>query len=250
MEAVKLDIYDFQDDPVSNDELAEMMQPKWDKLLEGIEPAKENKQLSLPVATKSGTDSKSKKATGKSQASVSGKTRLASKGGELSANEESYLRIVKKFPWRLVTEIYRTLGDAAIMGAEETISQATAVKARKKLLAKGYLESFIVLGTGKSGRAMCDAVTGKGGFTKAKKPRGDYLHAWWCYRLAVFFRKKGADVKIADTLSGNECDLSILLDGKRIGGEVVISGLVVDNLTKFLSTGYFDEMLVVLPVQK
>ena len=62
--------------------------------------------------------------------------------------------------------------------------------------------------------------------------------------MSEFFRKKGADVKIGDTLSGNECDLSILLDGKKIGGEVVISGLVVDNLTKYLSTGYFDEMLV------
>jgi hypothetical protein len=91
---------------------------------------------------------------------------------------------------------------------------------------------------------MCEVVTGKGGFGKLKKPRGDYLHAWWCSRVSEFFRKKGAKVKIADTLSGNECDIAILHSDKRIGIEVVISGLVVDNLTKYLSSGYFDEMLV------
>ena len=85
---------------------------------------------------------------------------MSTSGGELSANEQSYLRIVKSFPWRLVTEIYRILGDAAILGTE-AFSQATAVKARKTLLRKGYLESFIVLGTGRSGRPQCDVVTEK-----------------------------------------------------------------------------------------
>ncbi len=240
---VRLDVFNFQDQKMSDNELVDMMKPKWDELLEGIEPAiQEDKQLFLPAVRRSRTDSKPEKSTGESLASVPGKT-VSTSSGELSANEGSYLRIVFSHIYLLVTEIYRILGDKAVMGTE-TISQATAVKARKKLLAKGYLESFTVVGTGKSGKSLCDVTTGKGGFSKVKKPRGDHLHGWWCYRLAAFFRKKGAEVKIGDTLSGNECDLSILLDGKKIGGEVVISGLVVDNLTKYLSTGYFDEMLV------
>ena len=115
---------------------------------------------------------------------------------------------------------------------------------RKKLGDLGYLSGFRVLGTGKQGRAQCDMVTEKANMRKAPHPRGGLLHSWWCYRVGEFYEKKGADVKVGDTISGNECDLGVKLNGRRIGVEVVVSGLVVDNLEKFIAGDYYDEMLV------
>lgn len=232
MEPVKLDIYDFHDDPVSNDELTDLMKPHWDELLKNIEPAKDE-QLQLPA--KSGSDRKPEKDSGRKHAGVSGKTRLDSKGGELSGNEESYLRIVSSHPWRTPTEVYKLLNDDVVMG-NETMSQATAVKTRKGLIRKGYLESFDVLGTGKSGKSQCDIVTEKVG--KVYKPRGGNLHGFWCYRLGEYYKRQGEKVILGDTLDGAEIDLS----AGKLGIEVVVNTLVIENLERHLRL--FEEILI------
>lgn len=129
------------------------------------------------------------------------------------------------------------------MGTER-IGQTKAVNIRKKLLARGFLEGFSVTGTGKSGKHQSDVVTEKAGMGKIQKPRGGYLHAWWCYRIAEFFRKEGTTVKVGDTISGNELDVGVSMDGKRIGVEIVVSGLVIENLVRYISKGYYGEVLV------
>ena len=234
-EPVRLNVFNFQDQYVSDLELNSMMKSKWEALLEGIEPAKADKQLQLPVKA---ADSKSEKDSGKSQASVSGKTRLAS---GLSGNEEIYLRTVRTRPYYLVSEIYRIVGDEKIMGSEK-MSQATAVKFRKALLKKGYLESFNVTNTGRSGRAQCDVVTDKAGVGKVKHPRGNHLHSFWITRVSEGYLRKGAKAEIGQTVSGHEVDCGVEIEDKKLGIEVVITGLVVENLPKNLE--YYDKMLI------
>ena len=230
MEPVKLEIYDFQDEPMSNDELAEIMKPKWDELLEGIEPAKQ-----LQLSGKSTSNRKSEKHSGRSHAGVSGKTRLDSKVGELSVNEGAYLRMVSRHPWRTPMEVYARLNDEKIMG-NETMSQATSVKTRKGLIRKGYLESFDVLGTGKSGKSQCDIVTEK--VRKVYKPRGGNLHGFWCYRVGEYFERQGEKVILGDTLTGAEIDLS----AGKLGIEIVVNTLVIENLERHLKL--FEEILI------
>ena len=185
------------------------MKSKWDKLLEGIEPAiQEDKQLT--AARKTRTDHKSEKNSDRKQKSVSSKTWLDS-DAELSANEESYLRIVSSHPWRTPMEIYARLNDEKVMG-NGTMSQATSVKTRKELIRKEYLLSFDVLGTGRSGKMQCDVVTEKTGMGNVKHPRGDLLHSFWIYRVAENFRRQGAKVKIAETISGHEVDIGVEID--------------------------------------
>lgn len=256
-EPIRLDLYNFQDEPVSDDELAKLMKPHWDSLLEGIEPARPGAKLAptgVHAPAKAGADAGSGKvmavrkrteASGSySEVSEPGDKPSSKKTADLSSDEQAYLRVAASHPWRLVTEIYSLLNDEKVMGTE-CIGQSKAVRLRKKLTEKRYLESFAVSGTGKPGRYQCDVVTEKAELGKVPKPRGGYSHGFWCYRIAESFRKQGAEVKIGDTFSGNECDIGVNLDGKRIGVEVVISGLVVDNLGKYISTGYFDEMVIV-----
>jgi hypothetical protein len=162
----------------------------------------------------------------------------------LTTDEHAYLRIGSTHPWRLIGEIHSILNNPDIMGAEHTIGQNKAVNIRKKLIKMGYLETFDVLGTGKSGKAMCDLPTEKAQLGKVYKPRGDLLHSFWCHRVSFLFQEKGAKTKIGDTDSGNEVDIDVTIDSKRIGVEIVVSGLVVENITKFILMGYFDEMLI------
>ena len=250
-EPIRLDVYDFQDESVSDDELAELMKPQWDRLLEGIEPARpdEATQGQLELNRKKLKSAEEEPKTGKKD-SKSGTSsvmhagfRGTPAGADLSPDEKAYLRVVSTHPWRLIKENYRLLNDENVMGTER-IGQSKAVNMRKKLLARGFLEGFSVSGTGKSGKHQCDLVTEKAGLGKVKKLRGGYLHAWWCYRLAEFFKKEGAAVKVGDTISGNECDIGVSMDGKRIGVEIVVSGLVIDNLARYISKGYYGEVLV------
>ena len=239
-EPVHLEIHNFQDQPVSNDELAEMMKPKWDELLEGIEPARpEPKQL---IETGGGVVPRPKAAQ---RSKVSGKAAVPP--GSLTPDEQNYLRTHKTHPWRLTTERYAIVDDDRIMGTG-TISQSRAVKIRKKLQKLGYLNSFTVPGTGRSGRPQCDVVTEKANMGMVKKPRGDNEHACWCYRTGEFFRKKGGKIKIGDTVSGHEVDVSVEIGSKFIGLEIVISTLVVDNLRVNLSC--YDEMLILCVDEK
>jgi len=252
-EPVHLEIYNFQDQPVSNDELSSMMKPAWDRLLDGIEPArlepKPQEFIEAPkrieqTGTRSETDVKVSQTSPDSESSadsVAGERLRTSPDSELTSDEQAYLRIVKSHPWRLISEGYALLNNEDVMGTER-ISQSRAVKTRKKLLNKRFLEVFTVLGTGKSGRSLCDIVAEKANMGKVPKPRGGLLHAWWSYRIGAWYKIKGAEVKIGDTLGGNECDVGLMLDGKSIGFEVVVSGLVVGNLEKHLS--YYDEMIV------
>ena len=248
-EPVRLELYDSDDQPVSDDQLAELMRPQWDRLLANIEPAKPDQetqpQLHLKRNAKSSkTDAEVRGTDGKSEETgIPDQASRAMAGAELSRAEQAYLRIAASHPWRLLTELYRLLGDENVMGTEQ-MSQSQAVRTRQKLLKKGYLENFRIAGIGRSGKHQCDIVKETAGLGKVAKPRGGYLHAWWCHRVSIFFRNKGAEVKIGDTSSGNECDLGIVLDGKRLGAEIVISGLVVDNLTRYISSGHYDEVLV------
>ncbi|MFC1718154.1 ATP-binding protein, partial [Candidatus Poribacteria bacterium] len=250
-EPIRLDLYNFQDKPVSDDELIELMKPKWDALLASIKPAwpeeitQDQLELNRKKRTAAAEKPKASKKGSKSETSsdVHAGVLRTPAGPALSQDEQAYLRVVSTHPWLLIKETYRLLNDEKVMGTER-IGQTKAVSIRKKLLAREFLEGFPVSGTGKSGKHQCDVVTEKAGLGKVQKPRGGYLHAWWCYRICEFFRHKSAEVKVGDTISGNECDIGISMDGKRIGVEVVVSGLVVDNLTRYISKGYYHEVLV------
>lgn len=248
-EPIRLKLYDSNDQPVSDEQLTELMESQWDRLLVGIEPAKPDQATygQLQLAMKSGASRKRTK--GSEMHSNSGDTGRSTDAGkkpvaiELSLPEQTYLRIAASHPWRLLTELYRLLGNEDAMGTEQ-MSKSQASRTRKKLLEKGYLKNFKIEGIGRQGNYQCDIVTEKANLGKVAKPRGGYLHAWWCYRASAFFKSKGADVKIGDTSSGNECDLGIALDNRRIGAEVVISGLVVDNLARYISSGHYGEVVI------
>ena len=79
-------------------------------------------------------------------------------------------------------------------------------------------------------------------FQVVYKPRGGNLHAFWCFRVAAFFLQKGAKVTIADTLSGNELDVTAKIDGKLFGLEIVLSSFAVDNVSNHLK--YVDELRI------
>jgi hypothetical protein len=226
-EPVRLEVFDFQDEAVSDDELNEIMKPHYDKLLEGIEPAKSQ------LSGKSTSNRTSEKHSGRKQSSVSGKIQLDS---GLSGNEESYLRIVSSHPMHTPMEIYARLNDEKVMG-NGTMSQATSVKTRKGLIRKGYLESFDVLGTGRSGKMQCDVVTEKAGIS-VSNPRGGNLHSFWCHRVGEYFKGQGEKVILGDTVSGNEIDLS----AGKLGIEIVVNTLVIENLERHLRI--FDEILI------
>ena len=229
-EPIRLDLYNFQDEPVSDAELEELMRPKYDALLEGIEPATRDRGI----------------------AERPGRKQVAAKPAALltpkpSSDEELYLRVVHSRPWRLITEIYDTISDEKIMGTE-AIGKTRAGRARKSLAKTGYLESFAVTETGKSGRPQCDILTEKAGMGSVEHPRGGNLHSWWCYRVGCFFRDKGDEVKLGSSESGNEIDIGILMDGQNLGIEIVITGLVADNLPKHLS--HFDRVLILCAKEK
>jgi hypothetical protein len=233
-EAVKLNVRYFPNQNISNEELERLMRPQWDELLEGIQPARP-KQLQLPVSKAVPKPEKSKAQTSKSSNS------------DLSPEEISYLRIVSSHPWHLLSEIYAIVGDSRVMGTG-TIGQSTAVKIRKGLINKGYLMTYNVISTGKSGRSYSDLVTEKAGMGKVEKPRGGNLHSWWCYRVAEFLKKEGADVTIGDTTSGNELDVTAKIDGKRFGLEIVLSSFAVDNVTTHMK--YVDELRILCTDKK
>lgn len=258
-EPMRLDIHNFQDETVRDDELIQLMKPQWDSLLKGIEPAIQEKtgllKPDVPAPAKAGaearpndseTDKKKEavKPSSKAPEPVKKSVQPSKTTTDLLPEEEAYLRVAASHPWRLVTEIYSLLNDERVMG-NSIINQSKSVRIRKKLIARKYLESFKVSGTGRSGRTQCDVVREAAQMGKVSKPRGGNLHSFWCYRAGEFYREKGAEVNIGDTLSGNECDIGVTIDGKRIGVEVVIWSLVVDNLVKYISTGYFDEMIIV-----
>lgn len=119
-----------------------------------------------------------------------------------------------------------------------SISQSRCVKIRRNLQKKGYLESLVVTGMGKSGRSQFDIVTAKGQMGKVYKPRGGHLHAFWCYRVGEYFKRKGEKIRFGDTSSGNEIDLS----AGKLGVEVVLNTFVADNLKQHLS--YYEEVLI------
>jgi hypothetical protein len=105
----------------------------------------------------------------------------------LSADEIAYLRILASHPWRLITEVYSILNDEKIMG-NSTISQAKAVKIRQKLIQLKLIESFIVNGTGKSGKSQCDILASE--IAKTEHPRGGNLHSFWCFRINRYYKEK------------------------------------------------------------
>ena len=117
-----------------------------------------------------------------------------------------------------------------------------AIDARKSLIRRGYLESVDIKGSGRQGKSECNVITEKAGIGAAYKPRGDNLHGFWCHRVAEYFKADGATVKPADSFSGKEMDVGVFHNGKSLGAEVVVSGLVVENLSKHLS--YYDEVLI------
>jgi len=230
-EPVRLKIHNVPKELVSDDELAEIMKPQWDELLSGIEPAIRGR------GTVERPTTQSREVTAGSSAQAPAR---------LSNDQVLYLRVVSSHPWRLLTEISSILNNETIMGnAKMGITKAG--QTRKFLQKRGLLESFAVTGTGKSGRPQCDIVTEKAGMGAVEHPRGGNIHSWWCYRVGCFFRDKGAEVKIGDTESGNEIDISVF-DGKNIGIEIVITGLVADNLPKHLS--YFDRVLILCAKEK
>ena len=159
------------------------MESRVSKLLEGIEPARPPREVALPVKTAPALETRKSSQDIQTSASV----KVPDDG--LTADEQAYLRTVSAFPWRLLTEIYKVLSDEKAMGTD-TISQSRAVKLRKGLLKKGYLMTYNVVGTGRSGRSFSDLVTEKAGMGKAEKPRGGYLHAFWCHRVAEYFRNE------------------------------------------------------------
>lgn len=159
----------------------------------------------------------------------------------LEPDQRTYLRFVSSHPWHLITEIYSNVEDEKIMGTER------AVSARKRLLSDGYLKSFDVKGTGKQGRSQCDVPTEKArditGKPSPYKPRGSLLHGFWVHRVCEHFRREGGEVKPGDTGGGYECGLGVSIGGKRIGVEMVIKKLMLENLPRLLES-YYDEMLV------
>jgi hypothetical protein len=204
-EPVKLKVYDSQDAPVTNEELAEMMKPQWEELLEGIEPARPQQELKFHTS----------KQSRKSAISQSKQSELPiEKTDTLSPEELIYLRAVVAHPYRLLTEIRELLSDEMIMGTKR-IASSKASKIHKRLLKLGYLESVRVTGTGKSGRPYFDIVTEKANMGNVSKPRGNLLHAFWANRVAEFFRKKGASVKIGETISGKEVDIAVEIDDEN-----------------------------------
>jgi hypothetical protein len=167
---------------------------------------------------------------------------------ELTSDEISYLRIVSSHPWHLLSEIYSLVGDSRVMGTK-TIGQTKAGKLRKALLNKGYLMTYNVVATGRSGKSSSDLVTEKAGMGKVEKPRGGFLHAWWIFRVSAFMKKEGAEVVIGDTrTTGNELDVTARIEDKRIGLEVVLSSLAVDNITTHLK--YVDELRILCTDKK
>jgi len=253
MEPVLLEIYDFEDKPVSNDELTEIMKPHWDMLLEKVKPVEpDTKPESQPEKTENTKNTITTKNENDSLSAINIPADLRSAGfdasSDLSLEEQAYLRVISTHPWRLVTEIYTILNDEKVMG-NARISRNNAVKIRQRLLKKKNIESVIVLGTGKSGKSQCDVITEKsrkdtGG--KSNNHRGGYLHNFWCYRVGEYYKRKSAVVKLSDTLNGNECDLDVTVSGIRIGIEVVITSLVMDNLKRNISSRYFDKVLILV----
>lgn len=100
----------------------------------------------------------------------------------------------------------------------------------------------MVEGVGGRGRPKCSIVTEKAGLGEVPHPRGEDLHSFWVYRLDRWWLKKGAVCKMGDTLSGNECDMSVSLNGRNICIEIVVSMLVYENIERHLSV--YDEMYV------
>jgi len=254
---VHLEIFNMEDQRISTAELTEIMKPRWDMLMEGIEPAKPEKTHDSKMAKS--LDIQSQRPLGKSSIlkdtvaddlltpkpiEVKKTAVVNATDTGLTPDEQAYLRIVSTHPWRLIGEVYCILNDPNIMGSEHTISQARAVKIRQKLIKMGYMESINISGSGKPGKPQCDIHTDKAQLGNVHKPRGNFEHAFWAYRVSYFFGQKGGKTKIGDTLSGNEVDIEVELDNIRIGVEIVISTLVIENLGKFISKCYFDEMLV------
>lgn len=252
-EPVSLQVYNFVDNSFDDLELSEIMESEWQKLLEGIEPALTNDPNLLDQKSIV-TNSLDKKSTEKNPLKNNSENNKKEKvisatpaGGlppahpPLSEDEQIYLKMVSRHPWRLITEVYSLICNDEIMGNDK-LSKNRAVRSRKKLISKGCLRDFNVVGTGRSGKSMCDIITEKIG--KVEHPRGGLLHSWWCYRVGKSFEKKGLKVKLGDTLvTGNEIDVSVLTtDGKRIGIEVVISALMVENVKKFVDV--FDRLII------
>ena len=228
---VRLKIHDFEEQNVNDEELEELMQPKWDALLEGIEPAIRDRGI--------GSSEKPIQEAKRKEIPAAGSGALPKT--RLSGDEEVYLRTVKSHPWRLISELHALLTSEEIMGIA-ALRMNRAVDARKSLMRKGFLESVDIKGTGRQGKSECNIITEKAGIGAAYKPRGDNLHGFWCHRIAEYFKADGATVKMGDTSSGQEIDIGVILQGKSIGVEIVVSGLVVENLSKHLS--YCDEVLV------
>lgn len=243
-----LKVHDFHDIAITTDEVVEMMKPKIEHLLKGIRPALTTDPIDAKsVVVTSSPDHKKaiEKNINKSLVSAPADIpKVMSADAGLSPDEQTYLRIVSTHPWRVITEVYSILGNADIMGSEYTIGQNRAGKIREKLIKMGYLETINIVGTGRSGKCQCDIPTEKANMDKVYKPRGDNTHGWWCFRVCEYYGQKGGKVKIADTVSGNEVDIEVSINGKRIGVEIVISTLVFDNLEKFILKGYFDEMQI------
>ncbi|MCX6113019.1 MAG: DUF87 domain-containing protein [Proteobacteria bacterium] len=240
-----LELYNTQDKEVSNKELVELMKPKWDKLLEGIEPAKaENPNFNRII--------KPSKTQGQLDESVDDdlfdkKIKADKKVSEVKASddtvltpdEQSYLRILASHPWRLITETYSILSSESIMG-NSTISQARAVKIRQKLIQLKLIDSFAVNSTGKPGKPQSDLLVSE--ISKTEHPRGGKDHSWWCYRVSSYYKAKGADVKLGSTVSGNELDINVAFEGKHIGIEIVISTIVIENLANHIK--FYDEIKI------
>jgi len=248
-EPIHLNIYEFQGEHVSNQQLEELMKPRWNRLLEGIEPAREPQQhRPLPVLGAGSQPGLQPPPASFPAGSEAPDKALQEQPESLSDDEQAYLRIIRSHPWRLVTEVYRMLNDEKVMGTEMTISQARAVRIRQTLLARGYLESFTVVGTGRQGKPQSDVVTEKAGMGKAEKPRGDNPHGFWCYRVSSSLKQKGTEVRIGDTLSGNELDVTAKIDGRLIGIEIVLTSLAVENIPNHLK--YCEELLILVPDER
>lgn len=247
MEPTLLDIPDFPTESVSEDELREEMRLTWDELLAGVEPAISEQELSRLLEFE---DTKAKSRTAESskgpRTATTGTADAPPGDGVgdsegLSDDEQAVLRVIRTQPFRLRGEVNSKLNDETVMGTQ-TISPTRSIKLKQELARKGYLESFRVPGTGRSGTAYCDMITEKAGMGSVYRPRGGNLHGFWIYRVCQSLKSNGHKPEMADTVGGKELDATAKIGDKLVGFEIVLSSFAVGNVRRNLD--YVDELRV------
>ena len=239
---------DFHDMPMSNEELQHIMAPRIAELMAQVVPYEPEptssstppKEKPEPRPTPEPEPPKELPLLAVAEAKQGYKTTEKTRNQSLSDNEETYLRVLKSHPYRLITEMYALLGNEEILGTDR-MSQTIAVNCRKRLTHLGLIESVSIKGTGKSGRSQCDVLM----VDHAYKPRGGHLHAFWCYRVAEYFRREGGKTEMGCTVSGFEVDVHVVM-GIKYCVEIVITTVDMERVLALVGSGEYDRALVLV----